>query len=178
MTTVYVLELESKKYYVGQTNDFKKKLEEHKNGKGVEWTQKYKFKCVKKAVPGDSFTENYYTLLYMNMHGVENVRGGIYHHVKLPFESMVTLRRELNHINNKCVACGSSNHLMVNCQEMICYRCGRVGHMADGCAAENHVLNGKLDGCYRCGREGHWKFRCNRSKDIYGRDLEKKCTIL
>ncbi len=41
-TNIYVLQLKSGKYYVGQTNKVAKRFEEHKEGKGSAWTSTYK----------------------------------------------------------------------------------------------------------------------------------------
>jgi predicted GIY-YIG superfamily endonuclease len=41
METVYVLQLEDGKYYVGKTADLPKRFKEHREGNGAAWTINY-----------------------------------------------------------------------------------------------------------------------------------------
>lgn len=41
MVTIYVLELESSKYYIGKTKNSKFRLDQHFNANGSIWTQNY-----------------------------------------------------------------------------------------------------------------------------------------
>tara|TARA_R110001606_G_scaffold363029_1_gene516955 strand:+ start:942 stop:1313 length:372 start_codon:yes stop_codon:yes gene_type:complete len=74
---VYVLRLENDKYYVGITDCLEKRLYRHIRGYGSKWTSVNKYvevvKCYKTL--NATFDEKYYTLLYMYLHGIENVRG-------------------------------------------------------------------------------------------------------
>lgn len=95
MNSVYLLELENNKYYVGITNNFERRLNEHKNGNGSIQTKKHKFvrvikvlKCIKlldiainqngKIIPSIFIIENIITLFAMGKYGIENVQGGKY----------------------------------------------------------------------------------------------------
>ena len=42
MVYIYILKLQSNKYYIGKTNNPNFRLEEHGSGKGSTWTKKYK----------------------------------------------------------------------------------------------------------------------------------------
>lgn len=86
MIKIYVLELNSNKFYVGQSHDTENRLKLHLKGKlGAEWTKKYppikeievietNFTLVNEAM----FLENSITLKYMKEYGWRNVRGGDY----------------------------------------------------------------------------------------------------
>lgn len=43
MFSIYILRLEDNKYYVGKTNNIKKRIKQHKESYGSSWTKKYKF---------------------------------------------------------------------------------------------------------------------------------------
>jgi hypothetical protein len=78
-TTIYVLKLTNNKYYVGKTNDLEKRTEIHMNGIVSTWTKKYKPIGIEKTIKNASpFDEDKYTLEFMNVYGVDNVRGGQY----------------------------------------------------------------------------------------------------
>jgi hypothetical protein len=177
-TTIYILELENGKFYVGRTDDFQTRIIQHQEGTGCAWTSLFKYKDVIQVFQGDKFDEDKNTLKYMNKYGIENVRGGAYSNIELSFEQYLALQRQLHNANNFCLACGQPGHFINDCCTQICYRCGRIGHMAGECTEVNHILNGKLNGCTRCGRPDHWYYTCNRSKDIYGRKLvQTSCVI-
>ena len=83
--TVYVLQLEDEKYYVGLSKDVDRRFQEHQTGVGAKWTKKYPpIKVVYKLVTSHtaylyaSTIENLKTIEYMKKYGKENVRGGIY----------------------------------------------------------------------------------------------------
>lgn len=74
---IYILQLEENKYYVGKTKHPKFRLESHFNAEGSEWTKKYKpIEVVKIIEDCDEFDEDKYTLMYMSLYGIDNVRGG------------------------------------------------------------------------------------------------------
>ena len=41
-TNIYILKLEAGCYYVGKSDDVKKRVDSHFKGKGCEWTKRYK----------------------------------------------------------------------------------------------------------------------------------------
>jgi predicted GIY-YIG superfamily endonuclease len=79
---IYVLKLRGgNHYYVGFSKNIKQRLEQHFNGEGSYWTQKYPpyrlvqlnyFNCYREAEIAELIT----TLKYMSIYGVDNVRGG------------------------------------------------------------------------------------------------------
>ena len=80
---VYAIQLEDGNIYVGQTPYLARRLEDHKRGKGAEWTRLHKYEylidkfdaglCTSKEAEG---LENEITLRYMKEHGWRKVRGG------------------------------------------------------------------------------------------------------
>lgn len=77
MSFVYWLSLDNDKFYVGRTNDIKRRIGEHFLGEGSKWTKLNRPKGVLGYTSelGD-LHEDYMTLLMMKKHGVDNVRGG------------------------------------------------------------------------------------------------------
>ena len=113
---IYVIQLFDDKFYIGRTNNLNRRLEEHKNGTGAEWTKKYTFiKLLKTVNTNDLFTEDKYVKMYMNKYGINNVRGGSYSNIKLNKEQENLLKKELNTINNNCYRCGRNSHYIKNC---------------------------------------------------------------
>lgn len=81
--TIYVIRLESDKYFVGYTRNLKRAFKKHQKGKASSWTRRYKpievietiaVQCEtgKQSVP----MTNEVVLRYFDKFGVKNVRGG------------------------------------------------------------------------------------------------------
>lgn len=75
---VFALELLNKKYYIGRTNDIVKSFESHRKGEVNDWTKNYPAQSIKEL-----FFQNVHdsydvalVLKYIQLFGVENVRGG------------------------------------------------------------------------------------------------------
>lgn len=88
---IYILQLEDNKYYVGSTGDFQKRLEQHKDGLGAKFTQKYKFKKVYRTITTQKscrladllYNERQVTFECMKKFGIQNVRGAYYTKIEL-----------------------------------------------------------------------------------------------
>jgi cellular nucleic acid-binding protein len=116
MEQLYVLQLESGKYYVGKTSDVMKRFEQHKTGVGAAWTKKYKpTRMIECRVLTSDHDENNVTKDYMKKYGINNVRGGSYTQVSLPDDVESVLQREFR---------GNAD---------VCYKCNLAGHFADKC---------------------------------------------
>ena len=75
--SIYALKLENGKYYVGRSYNVPKRLNQHYNGEGSVWTKKHKpIKLNEVFLNKTKFDEDKYTLMYMSIYGIENVRGG------------------------------------------------------------------------------------------------------
>ena len=90
MVYIYILKLQSNKYYIGKTNNPNFRLEEHESGKGSAWTKKYKpIKLMELIKNCDSYDEDKHTLRYMELMGIDNVRGGSFCQLKLTFNRKI-----------------------------------------------------------------------------------------
>ena len=64
---IYAIQCASRKYYIGKTNNLNKRLYQHKNGFGSEWTKKDKFvKLIETINSSSHFDEDKYTKIYMD----------------------------------------------------------------------------------------------------------------
>lgn len=82
---LYILELSNECYYVGLTSNIKKRMDEHVNGKGAEWTRLntplrliYSINTGTKYACEAEKMENEATVLLMLKYGINKVRGGVY----------------------------------------------------------------------------------------------------
>lgn len=79
--TVYALELEKNKFYIGCSlnNNLDNRIKDHFEGRGSKWTQKYKPLSIIEKFPNTSeLFELILTLKYIDLHGSKNVRGSGY----------------------------------------------------------------------------------------------------
>jgi hypothetical protein len=81
--TIYILQLEHDKYYVGIAKNSEKRILQHFEYNGSAWTKLHKPVRILNQFVGDEFDEEKYTLQAMDKYGVDNVRGGSYCQVKL-----------------------------------------------------------------------------------------------
>lgn len=80
--SIYKIECEGGKKYIGETGDFNKRIKQHFNGNGSKVTQKYKPLYAQELdkVPGyfAKKCEQQCTDNFIKKYGYENVRGGAY----------------------------------------------------------------------------------------------------
>ena len=114
---LYILRLKQGKFYIGTTNrDVTDRLEEHISGRGSAWTKKYKVLKLEKTINNcDKYDEDKWTKIYMDRHGIENVRGGSYCEMSLTSESISCITREVNHANDRCLYCNKKGHFIRDC---------------------------------------------------------------
>ena len=158
---IYVLKLESNKYYIGRTRKLDYRIAEHFGGRGSSWTKQYQpVETIESFLETDSFQEDICTKKYMMKYGIENVRGGSYCSIDLPDYQIESLIREFNTSTNSCFNCGEKGHFAHNCtkhkktikkkeskkkptiieidKDIVCIRCGRNGHLIENCYARRN----------------------------------------
>ena len=116
-SVVYILRLQSNKFYVGTSGNLPRRLRDHFHNRGSVWTKKYKPVEVMDIIEKrDLFTEDNTTKTLMFEHGLDHVRGGSYCRVKLTDADVSTLTKEYKGINNLCYRCGGK-HFARACKE-------------------------------------------------------------
>jgi predicted GIY-YIG superfamily endonuclease len=199
MESLYVLQLENDKWYVGKTHDIAKRFKEHQSGKGSAWTTMNKpVRIVESRPLKDTYDETNTTKELMKKYGIDNVRGGAHVQVVMPEHVEKTLKMEIRGDSGACFKCGLGGHFAVECPITIrdipiqCTHCNR------NYSSEKDVRNcqckfaklSRLAGrtklqskavaqaapqgvtCYRCGREGHYSTSCYARTHVRGYDLE------
>lgn len=83
--SIYVLELENRCYYVGQSIDVVRRFIEHQQGNGAGWTKRKPPVGLVEVIDTGLFSskdaarlEYWHTIRYMRAKGWANVRGGCY----------------------------------------------------------------------------------------------------
>lgn len=115
MTTIYTLELENGKYYIGRSTTPKQRILNHFQEHGSEWTKLHKPINVLIQVKGDEFDEEKHTLIAMEKYGIDNVRGGSYCKVQLTQHDKVKALQTIRSITDKCYKCGEKGHFVKDC---------------------------------------------------------------
>lgn len=178
-TLIYVLKLTEEKYYVGKTDKtVEQRFEEHIAGQGSEWTKLYEpIEIIKIITDGDDYDEDKYTKMYMNMYGIDNVRGGSYTSIILPDYQIKSLEIEICTSNNRCFKCQKTGHFASSCNA--------VPNIPVKEQSTETIINSepiKLDmspltktnkyrRCNRCGRSTHWIAHCYAKTHINGNIL-------
>jgi len=113
---IYILKLESNKYYIGKSNNPNYRISNHFNSKGSYWTKKYKpLEVVQLFNNCDNFDEDKITLQYMNHFGIKNVRGGSFSQMNLSKSTIDYINKQLNTANDRCFECGGKDHYINSC---------------------------------------------------------------
>ena len=179
MVCIYILKLKDNKYYVGKTDNFEKRQQEHINGTASSWTKKYKIISVEQIIPNASpYDEDKYTIEYMGKYGISNVRGGIYIREALDSNEINDIYKRIWGATNCCTQCGRKGHFVKNCSFMkdvngidIYQKEFWSCDDKSDCNTHEQICTIKL--CDRCGRDGHNIDNCYAKKDINGDRIEE-----
>lgn len=114
---IYVLKLEHNCFYIGMTlrKNINKRFQEHFEGKGSEWTKLHKpLEILEIYYHSDEWDENKITKKYMDLYGIDKVRGGSYCNINLSnLEKQFLLKEQL--FSKKCFKCNNNDHFTLNC---------------------------------------------------------------
>lgn len=187
MSTLYVLQLEYGKWYVGKTNDVARRYAEHKSGIGSEWTRLYKpIKMVQTRQITSAEDETTLTKQLMKQYGIDNVRGGPFCQKELPEYVRRTIQLEHQSASDACYTCGEKGHFAKDCCQDVwyCEYCDRdfpteqegIRHESI-CKEKDQYEYSQLNerdfgACFRCGRRGHWLHQCYARTTVDGDELD------
>lgn len=115
-TNIYALKLEKGKYYIGKATNLDKRINQHFNNQGSFWTKKYPpIKVIEIFKDCSHFDEDKYTIMYMSIYGIDNVRGGSFCSINLQGAERYILHRMICNSTNKCFKCLKHGHYYLNC---------------------------------------------------------------
>ena len=116
MVSIYILQLEQGKYYIGRTINADLRIDKHFSNNGSYWTSKYKpIKVIKVINNCSIFDEDKYTLHMMSMYGIDNVRGGSFTKLMLPENEIEVITKMINNSSDYCFNCYEKYHFIREC---------------------------------------------------------------
>lgn len=174
MYQVYILKLEYGKYFIGHTQSIDT-LQEQLQKKNIKWINKYPYIKILKVINNcDKFDVDKHTKKYMEIYGIENVRGGSYYQFVLSNEIITQINNEIN-ISEQSIYNNSSHSDEHTDNEIIedsfdeikdefeiinkCSRCGSNDHYSYHCFVEFNLKNEILR-CVKCREYGHIRKDC------------------
>ena len=120
-TSVYVLELEDGRVYVGSSRDVPRRISQHAAGSGSAYTKIYRPTGVQLPrlgnVEGDGdAAERDETLRYMMLRGVPFVRGWKFARVDMPPDEFDEAESNIRELFDLCRKCGYKGHFCTYCR--------------------------------------------------------------
>jgi hypothetical protein len=118
--TIYVLECQDDCFYIGKTHlSVQDRFEQHKCGQGAAFTRLHPPIHIHKSFAGDKWDEDACTLRFMELYGIENVRGGSYVQCKLSEELKQDIARRFTAARDHCFVCDNIGHFARDCPRSI-----------------------------------------------------------
>jgi len=159
-TNIYILKLENHNYYIGRTNSLEKRFNEHYEGRGGEYTKKYRMKSIKKIIENvDPNDLDKYVIKYMNKYGIDRVRGGSFSSIKLSAQQISAL----NNYGVKSIK--QSNIETCNIRDKECNKNKIQTKEPKQDKVLKVIIRNANGTCYRCGRDGHYIQQCNEQSE-------------
>lgn len=119
--SIYILELQDDKYYIGKTKNIEQRLKAHFNKEGAKWTTVHPPKAIFTVFNStDAFDEDVYTKKFMYKYGIDNVRGGSYTTIELTPEQIALLQKEFATVDDVCFSC-FKKHKANKCTETLTF---------------------------------------------------------
>ena len=116
--TIYILQLEQGKYYVGRTKHKEIRLKDHFSGRGCIFTRKYKpEKVLQTFYNCDEYDEDKYLFKVMDLYGIDNTRGGCFSSLSLSVNDRSYIEKRILGASDRCYHCKSPSHFMRECPE-------------------------------------------------------------
>lgn len=172
--SVFALQLEGHKYYIGSSRNFEAYSARILDGHGPSWVQKYPLKQIaeirqvpaaEEAVEKDAMVRRYFL-----MYGAANVRGGNYASFKLSSSQLDEIQRFIEWAERTYRPPRQQPALHQKKPPLICARCERTSHSAENCYARTSV-HGEVLSCARCGRGSHTAENCYAVTSVHGEPL-------
>ena len=120
-SSVYILQLEDDRIYVGTSQDVERRVLQHVSGKGAAFTRRFKPTGVRLPrlgnVSGDGdAAERDETLRYMYLKGIDMVRGWKYTQVEMSSADALEAESNIRELFNLCRRCGGKGHFVGQCR--------------------------------------------------------------
>lgn len=135
----YVLLCEQGMIYVGRSVKPEERIIAHMDGCGAAWTKLYPPVDIIEMRKGGKYMEDMLVLEYMELFGIDKVRGGSYVLPDLPDDHRMEIEGFMRHANFGIPSEVRVLHLL----RKDCVRCGRDNHTVETCEAAKH-------------RDGYW----------------------
>jgi hypothetical protein len=175
MVNIYILKLKDGKYYVGKSNNLFQRIDKHFDMEGSEWTKKYAPVDIMEIHENcDPYDEDKYVIKFMEMYGINNVRGGSFCRIKLTDGEQEIISKMIKGSNDRCFLCGKDDHFINKCPDKNSSNSHFITSFSKIFKGISDILSTLIDydkHCSICGRDSHKKNRCYAKYHIDGYKL-------